>query len=225
MSSFTVELVSNGSFDCYPNNTLSSFTNFLPEQINLDGEWEVAITELSYPSLYKNITEGKFFFVDEATPDTKPSDYYTLGQGLYPLISDIVNEINKNISEREMCEETPIKSHVYKITQRISLSLPNQSSIFVIFSGDLCHVFGCEEAVYGMGVFMGGAVPHFPKFRYDILQIQTLMIYSDIVEYNIVGGTKSCSVTMHSVYNKSLEWRHHLNETIHALSKFSNFKI
>ena len=38
MSSFTVELVSNASFDCYPNNTLNSFTNFLPEQINLDGE-------------------------------------------------------------------------------------------------------------------------------------------------------------------------------------------
>ena len=31
MSSFTVELVSNASLDCYPNNTLSSFTNFLPE--------------------------------------------------------------------------------------------------------------------------------------------------------------------------------------------------
>ena len=122
MSSFTVELVSNASFDCYPNNTLSSFTNFLPEQINLDGEWEVAITELSYPSLYQNITEGKFFYLDEATPDTKPSDYYTLDPGLYPSISDIVNEMNRKIQEREKYEKTPIKLHVNKITQRISLS-------------------------------------------------------------------------------------------------------
>ena len=52
MSSFTVELISNSSFDCYPNNTLSSLTNFLLGQINLFGEWEVAITELSYPTLY-----------------------------------------------------------------------------------------------------------------------------------------------------------------------------
>ena len=71
MSSFTVELVSNASFDCYPNNILSCFTNFLSEQINLDGEREVAITELSYPSLYPNITEGKFFYLDEATADKK----------------------------------------------------------------------------------------------------------------------------------------------------------
>ena len=116
MSSFTVELVSNASFDCYPNNTLSSFTNFLPEQISHDGEWEVARRELSYPSLYQNITEGNFFNLDEATPDTKPSDYYTLDPGLYPSISDIINEMNRKIQERENYEKPPIKLHVNKIT-------------------------------------------------------------------------------------------------------------
>ena len=61
-------------------------------------------------------------------------------------------------------KKTPIKLHVNKITQRISLSLPNQNSLLVIFSADLCHIFGCEEAVYGMGVFMSGGGPHFPSF-------------------------------------------------------------
>ena len=70
------------------------------------------------------------------------------------------------------------------------MSLPNENSLLVIFS-DLCHVFGCEDAVYGMGAFMSGAGPHFPKFPYDIVRIHTLMIYSDIVEYNIVGDTKA----------------------------------
>ena len=88
-------------------------------------------------------------------------------------------------------KKTPIKLHVNKITQRISLSLPNQNSLLVIFSVNLCHVFGCEAAVYGMGVFMSGAGPHFPKFPYDIVRIDTLMIYSDIVEYYIVGDTKA----------------------------------
>ena len=191
MSSFTVEMVSNASFDCYPNNTLSSFTSFIPEQINPDGEWEVSITELSYPSLYQNITEGKLFYLDEATADTKPSDYYTLDPGLYPSISDIVNEMNRKIQEREKYEKTPNKLHVNKITQRFPLSLPNQNSLLVIFCADLCHVFGCEEFVHGQGVFMSGVGPHFPKFPYDIVQIHTLMIYRDTVEYNIVGETKA----------------------------------
>ena len=50
MDSFTVELVFNASGNCYPNNSLSSFTNFSPEQMYLKGEWEVAISEISYPS-------------------------------------------------------------------------------------------------------------------------------------------------------------------------------
>ena len=107
MSSFTVELVSNAPFDCYPNNAISSFTNFLPDQISLDGEWEVPIIELSYPSLYQNVTAGKFFYLHEATPDTKLSNYYTLDPGLYPSIFDIVNEMNRKIQKREMFEKTP----------------------------------------------------------------------------------------------------------------------
>ena len=60
MESFTIELVSNASAQLFPDNTLSSFTNFLTEQLNLDGQWEVAISETSYPSMYQNVTEGKF---------------------------------------------------------------------------------------------------------------------------------------------------------------------
>ena len=98
--------------------------------------------------------------------------------------------MNRKIQGREMYEKTPIILH-NQITQRISLSLPNENSLLVNFSADLCHVFGCEEAVYGMGVFMNGSGPHFPKFPYAIVRIHTLMIYSDIVEYNIVGDTKA----------------------------------
>ena len=60
-----MELVSNASGELFPDKKLSSFTNFLPEQVNLEGQWEVAISEKSYPSIYQNITKGKFNFFDE----------------------------------------------------------------------------------------------------------------------------------------------------------------
>ena len=41
------------------------------------------------------ITDRKFFYLDVATPDIKPSDYYTIVAGLYTLISDILNEMNE----------------------------------------------------------------------------------------------------------------------------------
>ena len=59
MELFTIELVSNLSAQLFPHNTLSSFTNFLPEQMKLEGQWEVAISEISYPSMYQNVTEGR----------------------------------------------------------------------------------------------------------------------------------------------------------------------
>ena len=72
MVSFTIELVSNASFNCYPNNSLSSFTNFLREKLRLKGEGEVAVSEILYPSLYQNVTEGKFLFIDgRESPEEK----------------------------------------------------------------------------------------------------------------------------------------------------------
>ena len=33
--------------------------------------------------------------------------------------------------------------------------------------------------------------PHYPQCSYDIISIHSLMIYSDIAEYNIVDDTKT----------------------------------
>ena len=38
---------------------------------------------------------------------------------------------------------------------------------------------------------MIGKEPHEPEFAYDIVRIHSLMIYSDLVEDNIVGDTKA----------------------------------
>ena len=41
------------------------------------------------------------------------------------------------------------------------------------------------------GVLMIGKGPYEPEFAYNIVRIHSLMIYSDIVEYKIVGNTKT----------------------------------
>ena len=47
MDSYTLKLVSNAFAQLFPDNRLSSFTNFSIEQLNLEGRWEVAISEVS----------------------------------------------------------------------------------------------------------------------------------------------------------------------------------
>ena len=188
MDSFTIELVSDASSQLFLNNTLSSITNFLPEQVNLDGQWEVAISEISYPSMYQNVTEGKFMFYNEKLSKTTEASY--LEPGLYSSITDIVEAMNTLIQERNNHRDTCITIKVSKVTQKVKEYLANEKSSLAIFSTDLGHILG-GDVRNDSGKVMSGKGPHEPLFAYDIVGILSLMIYTDIVEYNIVGDTKA----------------------------------
>ena len=188
MDSFTKELVSNASGELFPNNTLSSFTNFLPEQVNLEGQWEVAISETSYPSMYQNITEGKFKFFDQKL--SKSTSTYNLEPGLYTSITDIVEAMNRLFQERNNHHETCIGVKVSRKTQKVVILLANDTSGLAFCTTDLGHIFG-NNVGNEFGVLMIGKGPQEPEFAYDIVRIHSLMIYSDLVEYSIVGDTKA----------------------------------
>ena len=188
MESFTIELVSNASAQIFPANTLSSFPNFLPEQLNLEGQWEVAISEISYPSMYQNVTEGKFMFFDEKR--SKSSEFYYLEPGLYPSITDIVETMNTLIQERRNDRENCITVKVSRTMQKVEIWLANEQSGLPFFSTDLGHIFGTNVGNEN-GVMLRGEGPDKPEFAYDIVRIHSLMIYTDLIEYKIVGDTKA----------------------------------
>ena len=187
MDSFTIELVSNASGELFPNNTLSSFTNFLTEQVNLQWQWEVAISEISYPSMYQNITEGKFKFFDEKL--SKSTSTYNLEPDLYTSITDILEAMNVLIQEKNHHNETCITVKVSRRTQKNVIMLANDTSGPAFCSIDLGYIFG-NKVGNEFGVLMIGKGPHEPEFAYDIVRILSLMIHSDLVKYNNVGDTK-----------------------------------
>ena len=188
MELFTIELVSNASAQRFPDTTLSSFTNFLPEQLILDGQWEVAISEISYPSMYQNVTKGKFMFFDKKL--SKSSEFYYLEPGLYPSITDIVEAMNILIQERHNHSENCIKLKVSRRTQKVEIYLANEESGLAFFSTDLGHILGSNVG-NEFGVMLRGKGPQKPEFAYDIVRIHSLMMYTDLIEYNIVGDTKA----------------------------------
>ena len=188
MDSFTVELVSNASGELFPGSVLKSFTNFLPEQLNLEGHWEVAFSEISYPSMHQNITEGNVKFFDEKL--SKSTSTYNLEPGIYTSIIDIVEAMNTLIQERNNHNESCLTVKVSRRTQKVVLMLAIDTSGPAFCSTDLGHTFG-NNVGNEFGVLMVGKGPHEPKFVYDIVRIHSLVIYRDLVEYNIVGNTKA----------------------------------
>ena len=188
MESFTIELVSNASAQLFPDNTLSSFTTFLPAQLNLYGQWDVAISEISYPSMYRNVTEAKVMFFDKKL--SKSSENYYLEPGLYPSTTDIVEAMNILIQERHNHSENCIKVKVSRRTKKVEIYLANEASALAFFSTHLGHIFGSNVGKE-FGVMLRRKGPHKPEFAYDIVRIHSLMIHTDLIEYNIVGDPKA----------------------------------
>ena len=135
MELFTKDLVSNASAQLLPDNALSSFTNLLPEQHNLDGQWEVAISVISYPSMYQNVTEGIIMFFDKNL--SKSSEFYYLEPGLYPCFTDIVEAMNILIQESHNHSKNCIKVKVSPRTQKVENYLANEGSGLAFCSTDL----------------------------------------------------------------------------------------
>ena len=183
-----MELVSNASSQLFPNRAFSSFTNFLPEQVNLDGQWEVAISEISYPSMYQKFTERKFMFHDEKL--SKITEAYYLEPGLYSSITDIVEAMSILIQERNNHRDTCITIKVSRVTQKVKVYLADEEPSLAIFSTELGHIFGGDVRNV-LGILLNVKGPHEPTFAYNIVRIHSLMIYAVVVEYNIVRYTKA----------------------------------
>ena len=70
----TINLVSNASTSTFRDNTLANFTTLLPHPIQLMGDWEVAIVEMSWPNLAQNVLQGNFSyqFINCQEKDARP---------------------------------------------------------------------------------------------------------------------------------------------------------
>ena len=139
MESFTIELDSIASTQLFPDKTLSSFTNFLTEELNLEGQWEVANSETSYPSKYQNVTGKEYVSYQKLS---KSSDSYYLEPGLYPSVTDIVEALNTPIQERHNNSKNCSTKKVSRITQKTEIYLSNDGSGVAFFSTDLGRILG-----------------------------------------------------------------------------------
>ena len=94
---FYVTLPSNASLSLYPNNTLSSYTTRLVDQINLMGNWEVAITEIHYPFSWYNITDDNNSFAYSS--NGRFPVYGKIKPGYYSSIEEVVQGITEKLIE------------------------------------------------------------------------------------------------------------------------------
>ena len=97
--------------------------------------------------------------------------------------------MNTLIQKRRNHSESCITVKVSRRTQKLEIYLANEISGLAFFSMDLGDIFGSNVGDE-IGLMLKREGPHKPEIAYDIVNIHSLRIYTDLVEYYIVGDTK-----------------------------------
>lgn len=214
MDEFPVYVVSNASMDFYPDNTLSSFTNYYRDQINLDGDWRVGISSINYPSIVKNIVDGRFIaYTVRGDEDERHVELYNVEPGLYKNVGELIYAITKIAS-------IEIDYAVNEITGKLTLVF-NASEGLSFPTREIPNILGFEgeddESMYVFdwihigrsynqrGAILTGKFGTTGNYPVDIIGDTNLVfVYINIIDYQYVGDTKS---PLLKIYNRKCKIR------------------
>ena len=83
--------------EIFESNTLASFRNFLNDEIQLSGDWRVALSEIIFPTKIENIVNGN------------PNVYNLKDYEVSQKMSSGANVISRSYSRQKLCQEHLIR--------------------------------------------------------------------------------------------------------------------
>ncbi len=188
MDEFTIQLVSNSSLGIFPTNTLSSFKTFLPEKINLEGDWYVGLLEITYPSQIKNFTDRvKIYEPNEDSLRGYTGRNIDIPAGLY-LSEDHLLE---RIKDRAGFD---LDWYVDSSNKMLKFTIPPGTGIE--FSGmDAKAFLGLENNYIGDTNLDNPSTESIwveAPYPVDVQSGKyTMFVYCDLIEYGVVGDVKA----------------------------------
>jgi len=211
---FIVNLVSNASMGLYPNNKIASFTTQLPGNgIQLPrhadstadnggggggGYWEVALLEISFPTRFKNVTVGEYSIMADRFQNQALRTHVSLGS--HRNVESIMDEINKSSKGlyRHTFDMDVDRLFDYKqnpVTDKWEIK-PNDPGAHLSLLGDDLRAilgFGYEKGVNGIAQRSKAALNNDgwvrAEYPSDIQRLHTMMVYTNIIEHQIIGDT------------------------------------
>ena len=190
---FTIDLLSNASMDVFNENTMASFRNQLSQPMHLQGEWQVALTSLSFTSNINNVNSGEIVVHKNSMTNPNESSNRSgqlrkIRTGVYISWEDLVSEIVR-----------------YMITQKLVLTFGENEGLS--FQDDeipsILGFKGTPDPAHNGFVHIGyktnfrNGTPntlnrHFGIFPVDITcGSQLIFVYLDIIEYQHLGDSSA----------------------------------
>jgi len=183
MSRFYLTLPSNSSMDYYPDNTVVRYTTKLTNTVEVEGEWEVGLTEIYFPSQVENVIEGYCYY--DIYYDDRFLRRITMSGKHYKRMRRLIENLHK-----EQREQMPLDDHEPLLAQfvyqegRIRMNL--HTRFVVQFSPDLAHLLGFEpDVTYRRNIPVAKQIPIM------IGHAHSAYVYCDLLEHVAVGDTKA----------------------------------
>lgn len=215
---FYIVLPSNSSMKYFPDNKTTCFTTELPEHMNLQGQWEVAISEIQFPTSFFHIKkeDGSIRYYERDRK--KIEDHFwsehtvVIPEGTYHDINHLLDTLNKNLPIVTYNEN--IKFEFDEQSNRVKMchNCTDCSKVhFLYFNDKLSHIFGFDQSQKFKGSYdpmLGNIVLQYYTFdQKDSKMEKTLIarhppnlskglpdkmfVYCDLCEPYIVGDVKA----------------------------------
>ena len=187
MSRFYLTLPSNSSMDYYPQNTVAQYTTKLNTSIELDGDWEVGLTEISFPYNIENVVDRECYF-KISNPEFDTYIKIPLHGGYYSDFEEVATALHReqanHLHHVPSPDRVPVRFSFNDDLGRVNMTIIND--LCVQFSPALARLLGFRTMVkYCVSPFLA---EHKMDFGSTVRSIYT---YCDLVEHVSVGDTKA----------------------------------
>ena len=187
MTSFRMIIPSNSSMNTIPDNKVNYYVTALSNRIELDGDWEVALSEILFQRTWYNIQEDECM-LSIIMPGTEtdmflPEGFYSDG---YQLIDRCNRMIERILKDAGTIVDTKFS---YDATSR-KISVHVGADNVVTLSSDPASIMGfsTREMTFSEDRKHKGKVAVDPNRRFN-----SLYVYCDAAEAIPVGSSSTCS--------------------------------
>ena len=134
---FYVELPSNASYLLHKDNSISRYRVTLAHQLELVGDWECGLVEITYPRSWYNIKLKDTHFEYRVKGGVAMRCYFR--GGYYSTAEELVTELRRTAK----LANPDIDFYLNTVTKKLSLAA--ERNITVRVQGDLATVMGWED--------------------------------------------------------------------------------
>lgn len=193
MSRFYLTLPSNSSMGYYPENTVAQYTTKLNSSMELEGDWEIGLREISFPYALNNAPEGQCYF-DVYAPEHEDIIFkITLPSGRYTSFDEVANGLHMAQTERIVHITPPTIPYMHIRFgwdgDQLKVKMTIAQKLRVVFSPTLARILGFDDKMeyVGEGTFIADQ-------DMELLpppSIPSVYVYCDLVQYVTVGDVQA----------------------------------